>query len=275
MSPTGTGLGLRRGLLDALLHAPPDEAPQFLEVAPENWMDVGGALGRRFRAISERYPLAAHGLSLSIGGPDPLDLDWLRRVRTFLDAHGIADYSDHLSFCSAGGELHELLPLPFTEEAIAHVARRVAIVQDVLQRRIALENVSAYARLPGEMGEAEFLTTVIERANCELLLDVNNVHVNATNHGEDARALIDALPVGCVRSFHVAGHLQQDDGLCIDTHGEAVAEAVWQLLDRARRRFGARPTVLERDFNLPPWPLLREELARIGHRRATTVSADG
>lgn len=264
------GLGLRRALLDPLAQADDDAAgaPDFLEAAPENWMDVGGAYGRRFRALSERYPLRAHGLALSIGGPAPLDLDWLRRLRAFLDAHGIGDYSDHLSFCSDDGQLYELLPLPFTAEAVEHVARRVAIVQDVLERTIALENISAYARLPGEFGEAQFLNAVIERADCDLLLDVNNVYVNASNHGEDALALIDSLPAGRIRGLHIAGHQLQADGLRIDTHGEAVIAPVWALLDHAYARFGVLPTVLERDFNLPPWPELSAELQTLREHQA-------
>lgn len=276
----GAGLGLRRALLAPLAeaHSISDPAgPALLEAAPENWMDVGGALGRRFRALTERYAFSAHGLSLSIGSTAPLDLDWLRRVRGFLDAHGIDDYSDHLSFCSDDtGQLYELLPLPFTAEAVEHVAARVAIVQDVLERPIALENVSAYARLPGELSEAQFINAVLDRAGCDLLLDVNNVYVNAQNHGEDAIALIDSLPLGRVRGVHVAGHLLQPDGLRIDTHGEAVIEPVWALLDHAYARFGLLPTVLERDSNLPPWPQLLAELAQLRARRApfaTTTSA--
>ncbi|MDB5972705.1 MAG: hypothetical protein JWQ90_5155 [Hydrocarboniphaga sp.] len=267
------GLGLRRALLDPLAQA--DEAlgaPDFLEAAPENWMEVGGALGRRFRALSERYPLRAHGLALSIGGPAPLDLDWLRRLRGFLDAHDIADYSDHLSFCSDDGQLYELLPLPFTDEAVEHLAGRVAIVQDVLERTIALENISAYARLPGELSEAQFLNAVIERADCDLVLDVNNVYVNAMNHGEDASALIDSLPLGRVRGLHVAGHQLQADGLRIDTHGEAVIAPVWALLDHAYARFGVLPTVLERDFNLPPWPQLLAELQTLRAHQARAMN---
>jgi len=271
------GLGLRRALLEPLAAAPgiapAADGPDFLEAAPENWMELAGALHRRFRAIAERFPIRAHGLALSIGGPAPLDLDWLRRVRDFLDTHDIADYSDHLSFCGDEGQLYELLPLPFTEEAVAHVASRVAIVQDVLERTIALENISAYLRLPGPLSEAQFLNAVIDRADCDLLLDLNNVYVNAMNHGEDALALIDSLPLGRVRSLHVAGHHLQADGLRIDTHGEAVGDPVWALLDHAYARFGLLPTVLERDSNLPPWPELLAELATLReHRRRAQTS---
>jgi uncharacterized protein (UPF0276 family) len=267
----GAGLGLRRALLDPLLQAEgatTNAQPDFLEASPENWMEVGGAFGRRFRALSERYALRAHGLALSIGGPAPLDIDWLKRVRAFLDAHDIDDYSDHLSFCSDDGQLYELLPLPFTAEAVEHVAARVAIVQDVLERTIALENISAYARLPGELSEAQFLNAVLDRANCDLMLDINNVYVNAMNHGEDAIALIDSLPAGRIRALHVAGHQLQADGLRIDTHGEAVIAPVWALLDHAYSRYGVLPTVLERDFNLPPWAELMAELHTVREHQA-------
>ena len=283
MSPSldgDIGLGLRRALLAPLLSAADDRAaagpaPGHLEVAPENWIDIGGAQGRQFAALAERYPLRAHGLSLSIGGPAPLDLEWLRRVRVFLDAHCIDDYSDHLSFCGDEGYLHELLPLPFTDEAVEHVAQRVAIVQDVLERTIALENISAYLRWPAPLSEAQFINAVLDRAGCDLLLDVNNVYVNAMNHGDDARALIDSLPAGRVRAIHVAGHLHRDhDGLRIDTHGEPVIDPVWSLLDHAYARFGALPTVLERDFNLPPWSELMHELQRVAaHHAAARVAA--
>lgn len=273
MTIAGAGLGLRRALLDSLLQADaPATTPDFVEVSPENWMDVGGALGRRFRALGERHALRAHGLALSIGGPAPLDLDWLKRVRAFLDTHGIDDYSDHLSYCSDDGQLYELLPLPFTEEAVEHVAARVAIVQDVLERTIALENISAYARLPGELGEAQFLNAVLDRANCDLMLDINNVYVNAMNHGEDAIALIDALPAGRIRGLHIAGHQLQADGLRIDTHGEAVIEPVWALLDQAYALYGVLPTVLERDFNLPLWAELMAELQRVREQQARASS---
>lgn len=262
----GAGLGLRRALLGDLREAPAG-AVDFLELAPENWAGFGGRLQREFEALAERYPLAAHGLSLSIGGPDPLDRDWLRRVRGFLDAHGIADFSEHLCWTAAGGQLYELLPLPFTEECVRHVAARIRQVQDQLDRRIAIENISAYAEPPSALGEAEFLAAVLAEADCDLLLDVNNLYVNQANLGRDARALLDELqrrvPAQRIRAYHVAGHHREADGLHIDSHGAAVIDPVWDLLEAAQARFGVRPTVLERDFDLPPLAQLLDEVGRV------------
>ncbi|MGH8446179.1 MAG: HvfB family MNIO-type RiPP peptide maturase, partial [Solimonas sp.] len=251
LKPAAFGLGLRRGLLDALLAAP-GAAVDFLELAPENWLAVGGREGRRLRAIAERWPLQAHGLSLSIGGPAPLDFDFIRAVTRFLDEHGIADYSEHLSWCADEGQFYELLPMPFSDDAVRHVAGRVRVVQDITGRRLALENISYYATLGGELSELEFIKAVLAEADCELLLDINNVYVNAANHGYDAQAFIDALPPERVRGLHIAGHRLQADGLRIDTHGAPIVAAVADLYAHACRRFGARPTLLERDSALPP-----------------------
>lgn len=261
-SVTGAGLGLRRALLQPLLELRPP-AVGFLEVAPENWMRVGGRLGRQLRALTERYAFVTHGLSLSIGSPAPLDEDFVREVKQFLDRHGIADYTEHLSYCSDDGHLYDLMPIPFTEEAVDYVAARVRRVQDILERRIALENASYYAPLATELGELEFINAVIERADCDLLLDVNNIHVNSINHGYDAQAFLDALPGERVRYVHVAGHYVEAEDLRVDTHGSDVIDPVWQLLDRAYARFGVQPTLLERDFNIPPLADLLGEIGRI------------
>ena len=192
----GAGLGLRRALLGPLSEVSPQPGSGigFLEVAPENWMRIGGRLGRQFREYTERFPFVTHGLSLSIGSPAPLDEDFVRAVRAFLDRHGIADYSEHLTFCSDDGHLYDLMPIPFTEEAVDYVADRVRRVQDLLGRRIALENASYYTPLATELTEAEFIRAVVERADCDLLLDVNNVFVNAINHGYDACAFLTRMP---------------------------------------------------------------------------------
>lgn len=258
----GAGLGLRRALLEPLGESAP--CVDFLEIAPENWMRVGGRLGRAFRALTERYPFAAHGLSLSIGAPAPLDEDFVRELKAFLDLHGIADYSEHLSYCSDDGHLYDLMPMPFTAEAVEYVAARVRRVQDILERRIALENISYYAPLCTELTELEFITAVIERADCDLLLDVNNIYVNSINHRYDAQAFLDALPGERVRWIHVAGHYVEAEDLRVDTHGADVIDPVWALLDRAYARFGVRPTLLERDFNIPPLDVL---LGEVGHIR--------
>ena len=261
------GLGLRRALLDALIEAPAG-AFDFLECAPDNWIGVGGRAGERFAALASRHPLACHGLSLSLGGPDPLDTAFLRQTRDFLDRHQVVMYSEHLSYCSAGGHLYDLLPLPFTDEAVHHVAARIRRVQDALGRRIAVENVSYYAAPWQAMPEADFVNAVLAEAGCDLLLDVNNVFVNAVNHGYDARAFIDAMPAARIASYHVAGHYDEADDLKIDTHGAAVRDDVWSLLAHAYRAHGVRPTLLERDFNFPPFPELLAELARVRQLQA-------
>jgi uncharacterized protein len=258
----GAGLGLRRPLLAPLLEQAPAQIG-FLEVAPENWMRVGGRLGRSFRALTERYAFATHGLSLSIGSPAPLDEDFVREVKTFLDLHGIADYTEHLTYCSDDGHLYDLMPIPFTTAAVDYVADRVRRVQDILERRIALENASYYAPLATELSELEFINAVVARADCDLLLDVNNVYVNSINHRYDPLDFLDGLPRGRVRYVHIAGHYVEAEDLRVDTHGSDVIDPVWQLLDAAYARFGVQPTLLERDFNIPPLDALLGEIARI------------
>ena len=246
----------------------------FLECAPENWIGVGGRLGHAFESLAERHPLTCHGLSLSLGGPEPLDDVFLARLARFLDRHAVALYSEHLSWCSDDGHLYDLLPLPFTEEAVEHVAARIRRVQDVLGRRIAIENVSTYAVLPAApaqgMDEAGFINAVLDRADCDLLLDVNNVHVNAVNHRFDAHDYIARMPSSRIACYHVAGHYDEADDLKIDTHGAAVIQDVWDLLDAAYGLHGVRPTLLERDFNFPPFDELLGEVRAI---RALQTSA--
>ena len=256
------GLGLRRALLDPLIEAPAG-AFDFLECAPDNWIGVGGGLGDKLAQLSTRHPLSCHGLSLSLGGPDPLDLGFLDQTRHFLQRHDVALYSEHLSYCAAGGHLYDLLPIPFTEEAVAHVAGRIRTVQDVLGRRIAIENVSYYTAPFQALAEVDFVNAVLADADCDLLLDVNNVHVNAINHGYDARAFINAMPTARIASYHVAGHYDEADDLKIDTHGAAVKDDVWNLLAHAYTRHGVKPTLLERDFNFPPLDTLLGEVQRI------------
>ncbi len=267
------GLGLRRALLDPLRTAPAG-AFDFLECAPDNWIGVGGRLGEALDALAARHPLTCHGLSLSLGGPAPLDETFLQRTRRFLDRHQVALYSEHLSWCSDEGHLYDLVPLPFTDEAIVHVAARIRRVQDVLGRRIAVENVSYYAAPWQAMDEAGFIVAVLEEADCDLLLDVNNVYVNAINHGYDAQAFLARMPSARVASYHVAGHYDEADDLKVDTHGAAVTDPVWALLEQAYRLHGVRPTLLERDFNLPPLATLLDEVARIrGIQRDATGAA--
>lgn len=254
----GAGLGLRRALMGPLQSAGfPDLS--FLEVAPENWIGVGGKLGRQFQEFSERYPLLCHGLSLSLGSPDPVDQNLLRQLKDFFRRHEIRGYSEHLSYCSEQGHLYDLMPLPFTEEAVDWVAMRIQQVQDFLGQQIAVENISYYAAPEPNMNELAFINAVLERADCLLLLDVNNVHVNSVNHGYDPESFINGLSAERVACIHVAGHHHEAADLIVDTHGAAVSDQVWELLDKAYARFGSVPTVLERDFNFPELAELIDE----------------
>lgn len=245
-----------------LADQPPDQV-SFYEVAPENWIGVGGRWGKQFRAFTERYPFVTHGLSLSIGSPAPLDETFLHRLKRFLDEHRIRAYTEHLSYCSDDGHLYDLMPIPFTEEAVKHVANRIRRTQDILERRIAMENVSYYAAPGKQMEEIEFVNAVLEEADCDLLLDVNNIYVNSINHRYNAEEFLRALPAERVVYFHVAGHYNEADDLIVDTHGADVIDPVWDLLDKAYAHFGQVPTLLERDFNIPPVPELLTEIDRI------------
>ena len=259
---SGAGLGLRRALLGPLRDAP-DAPIDFFEVAPENWINVGGRLGKTFRSFTERYPFICHGLSLSLGGPAPLDETLLHKIRRLLDLHGVRQYSEHLSFCSDDGHLYDLMPIPFTEEALDWVVARIRRTQDILGRRIAVENVSSYATPGQEISEIEFTNAVLEAADCDLLLDVNNVYVNSVNHRYDAAAFIRALPAKRVAYIHIAGHYNEAPDLIVDSHGAAIVDPVWNLLDLAYAQVGVVPTLVERDFNIPPLAELIEELDHV------------
>ena len=231
------GLGLRRELVRPWREAldGPDQAllPDFVEITPENWMDMGGRFARDLRIFTERLPVLAHGLSLSIGSPDPIDWAFVDRLKSFLELHEVQIFSEHLSYCSADGHLYDLMPIPFTEAAVQRTARRITEIQDRLGRQLAVENVSYYAAPGQEMSELEFLHAVLERADCLLLLDVNNVWVNSVNHGYDPRAFIAQLPPERVAYQHIAGHLVEAPDLIIDTHGADVVDAVWDLFSFA------------------------------------------
>lgn len=265
----GAGLGLRRALLPELL-AMPAAAVDFLECAPDNWIGVGGAYGDGLAQLAERFPLACHGLSLSLGGPGPLDLELLRRTRQFLDRHRVGLFSEHLSYCSDDGQLYDLLPLPFTDEAVRHVSARIRQAQDVLGRRIAVENISYYAAPYQALSEIDFLRAVLAEADCDLLLDVNNLVVNACNHDYDAADFLAQVPAERVACIHVAGHYDEAPDLKVDTHGASVQQPVWSLLAQAYAHCGLVPTLLERDFNLPP---LAELLAEVEHIRTLQGAA--
>lgn len=257
----GAGLGLRRSQLAALQADP--GGIDFFELAPENWIGVGGRFGRALRSLTESTPLICHGLSLSLGGPDPLDAGFLDRLAQFFDLHQPALYSEHLSACTDGAHLYDLMPLPFTPAMVRHVGDRILAVQDRLRRRIAVENSSYYTPLATTLEEQQFVLEVLQHADCLLLLDVNNVYVNSVNHGYDPQRFIAAMPSARVAYLHVAGHDRETADFIVDTHGADVDPAVWALLRYTYQVHGAVPTLLERDFNLPPLVDLKQDLARI------------
>lgn len=266
LSDHSVGLGYRRSMYDEVKQelVTPNQLPfDFLEIAPENWMNAGPRLKAQLHELRQQVPVTSHGLSLSIGSPAPLDIPFLKRLKQFLDEFEIALYSEHLSYCSDEGHLYDLMPIPFTCEAVKYVSERINTVSDMLQRRIVLENVSFYAMPSDDMTELEFITQVLTEADCDLLLDVNNVYVNSINHGYDPKQFISQLPAERVRYMHIAGHYQQQPDLTIDTHGADVIQPVWQLLEHAYTCVGHHPTLLERDFNIPPLATLSAELSQI------------
>lgn len=264
----GFGLGLRPQHYNALLSTeggpPASPLPDWLEIVSENYMVDGGRPLAMLDRIAERWPLAMHGVALDIGGSDPLDRDYLHALARLAARVRPALISDHLCWTRHDGvQLHDLLPLPHDEATLAHVAARVHQVQDTLGTQLVLENVSSYLRFAGDtLGEAEFLSALVAATGCGLLLDVNNVYVNAHNHGIDAYAYLDALPRHAVKQIHLAGHSEDalGSGLLIDTHDAAVCDGVWTLYAHAVRRFGDVPTMIERDDDIPPLQELLEEL---------------
>lgn len=226
-------------------------------------MGVGGSMGRWFRGFAERHTVIAHGLSLNLGGPAPLDEAFLVRLKQFLDRHRVPVYSEHLSFCADDGHLYDLMPIPFTEEAAGYVAARIRRAQAILERRIAVENISYYAAPGQQISEIEFINQVLDAADCDLLLDVNNIFVNSVNHGYDPEQFLAGLPAARIAYFHVAGHYVEAEDLIVDTHGADVVDPVWRLLETAYRQFGVVPTLLERDFNIPPLDVLLGEVDTI------------
>lgn len=259
---TGAGLGLRRTFLNEILSSSP-EMIDFYEVAPENWMNLGGKLGKQFSSMTERHAFIGHGLSLSLGSPDPLDEPFVKALKSFLAKHHIKFYSEHLSYCSYQGHLYDLMPIPFTHEAAMHVSARIRTVQDILEQRIALENVSYYAAPGQEMSEIDFFNTVVTEADCDVLLDINNIYVNSVNHAYDAEAFLRAIPAKRIAYAHIAGHYVEAEDFLVDTHGAEVIDPVWRLLAKAYELFGVFPTLLERDFNIPAVPELIREVNTI------------
>lgn len=248
-------------MLDPMTDGVPEQI-DFLEVAPENWIDLGGALRKKFENVAKKTTITCHGLSLNIGGPAPLDEPFLLKIKAFLDRYNVAVYSDHLTYCADDGHLYDLLPIPFTAEAVTYVADRIQHVQRILERPIAIENASFYAAPSDELSELEFITAVLDQADCKLLLDVNNIYVNSVNHRYDAETFLKSLPGERIAYAHIAGHYNEADDLIIDTHAADVINPVWNLLETAYQTFGVFPTLLERDFNIPP---LADLLTEVDH----------
>jgi uncharacterized protein len=280
----GVGLGLKRELIPQIqrLFNEADIPNQsisninFVEIAPENWIGAGGKAAADLAWIVERYPIVCHGLCLSLGGPDPLNINFLKQVKQFLSANKIPLYTEHLSYCSdiqhgQAGYLYDLLPIPFTEEAVKYVAQRIQQTQDILGQRIAVENTSFYVAAPiSTMDEITFLNAVLTEADCLLHLDINNIYVNSVNFGFDASAFLRQIPRERIVYSHIAGHLQVGEDVLVDTHGEAIIDPVWALLDEAYKQFGTFPTLLERDTNIPPLPELMREVNKIAAYQAHT-----
>ena len=281
----GVGLGLKRELIpqiQGLFHGSqsPDASIaniNFVEIAPENWIGAGGKAAADLAWFVERYPIACHGLCLSLGGPDPLNVGFLKQVKQFLSANKIPLYTEHLSYCSdiqhgQAGYLYDLLPIPFTEEAVKYVAARIRQTQDILGQRIAVENTSYYAAAPiSTMDEITFLNAVLTEADCNLHLDINNIYVNSVNFGFNPLDFLRQIPRERIVYSHIAGHLQVGEDVLVDTHGEAIIDPVWALLAEAYKQFGAFPTLLERDTNIPPLAELMQEVNKIAAYQAKST----
>lgn len=269
------GIGFRKDFAEELLQSS-ILTPTFIEVAPENWVGIGGYWKKQFERALEKYPLYTHGLSLSIGSPDELDYDFLKKVKLFLKETNAQMYSEHLSYAKCdNAHLYDLLPIPFTEDAAKHVAKRIKIIQDLLERKIAIEIVSYYSPIAPEMSEIDFINLVLKGADCDLLLDVNNVYVNSFNHQYDAVQFINQLPLERVSYIHMAGHQQVSDTLIIDTHGEAIIDPVFNLFEYAIQRIGRDvPVLLERDFNIPEMEELQSEINRLHTIKQTALKKE-
>jgi len=272
-APLGHGLGLRPIYYDEILATRP--AVDWFEIISENYMIGGGRPTAMLERVRADYPIAMHGVAMSLASTDPLDFDYLRELKALAERIEPAFVSDHLAWTGVHGvTLHDLLPIPYTQEALAHVAERVMRVQDFLGRRLVVENASTYVAFrESEMSEWAFVDELARRADCLLLLDVNNVFVSGFNHGFDPNEFIDAIDPERVAQFHMAGHT--DNGTHrVDTHDQPVCDEVWALYERARRRFGDVSTMIERDDNFPPFD---ELLTELGHMReiAARIDAEG
>ena len=257
------GIGLRRDIADVILESKV-LSPDFLEIVPENWMEIGGHWNRIRKAAVEKYPVTCHGLSLSIGSAEELDWNFIRELKSFLDENNVRIFSEHLSYTkSQNAHLYDLLPIPFRKDAVDHVVDRIKRVQETLERPLAIENVSYYTPVAAEMTEIEFVSEIVERADCKLLLDVNNVYVNAFNHKYDAKEYIGKLPLDKVEYIHMAGHEQVEPDLIIDTHGQPIIDPVYDLFEWTIQRMDPVPVLLERDYNFDELDQLQSELAHL------------
>jgi uncharacterized protein len=260
---TGIGIGFRRDIAQDIIDLK-ENKPDFIEFAPENWMGMGGLWKKKLLEAAEQYPVACHGLSLSIGSPDELDFNFLKDVKTFLKQLNVSIYSEHLSYSQCdNAHLYDLLPIPFREDAVKHIVSRIKTVQDFLEMPITLENVSYYTPIGAEMSESEFISSIIKESGCQLLLDVNNVYVNAFNHNYNAKEFILSLPLDKVKYIHMAGHEQVAPDLIIDTHGQPIIDPVFDLFEFAIEHLKPTPVLLERDFNIPEIQELQMEMATL------------
>lgn len=258
-----TGIGFRKDFAEELLDSKILK-PSFIELAPENWIGMGGYWKKQLDKAAEKFPVTCHGLSLSIGSPDELDVEFVKQVKKFLKQYNVKVYSEHLSYSKCdNAHLYDLLPIPFRKDAVKHIVQRIKQVQDILEMPLVLENVSYYTPVAAQMKESEFISAIVNESGCNMLLDVNNVYVNSFNHKYEARQFLKELPLDKVAYIHMAGHEQVSDTLIIDTHGQAVIDPVFELFEYAIGLVKPVPVLLERDFNIPELEELQGELERM------------
>ncbi len=257
------GIGFRRDFAEELIEGSVIR-PDFVELAPENWVGLGGNWKKMLNRVAAKYPIFTHGLSLSIGSPDELDWDFLQQIKGFLKEYDVKIYSEHLSYSKCNNaHLYDLLPIPFRHDAVDHIVNRVDQIQNFLERKLVLEIVSYYSPVAAEMDELTFINSIVSKSGCELLLDVNNVYVNSFNHKYDAKRFISGLPLSEVAYVHMAGHEKVSEDLIIDTHGEAIIEPVYDLFNYTMNLVDNVPVLLERDFNIPEMQELQTEIERL------------
>jgi len=258
------GIGYRKDFSAAFLSSEILK-PDFVEVAPENWIGIGGYWKQELKKVLDKYPLYCHGLSLSVGSPEGVDVAFVKQVKQFLNDTQAVLYSEHLTFSKVdNAHLYDLLPIPFTQDAINRVVENINKVQDILGRRLILENGSYYTVLEAEMTEVEFINEIVQKSDCEMLLDVNNVYVNSFNHTYDAKEFISKMPLEKVKYIHMAGHYQVNENLIIDTHGAEIIHSVYDLFEFTIQQLQHDiPVLLERDFNIPELSELQTEITNL------------